>query len=251
VQRTRLFFPIILLTWVTVAVTGICYAHELGQDSDKENPAVTSERPSSYRAQGDAPSLVPHRSQHTPVITLKDETLLGDPNAPVGIIEFIDMQCGYCREFHMTTFTKIKQQYIDRGKVRYGIRHLPMKTHRQALPAAIAVHCAAVNGKAWQMVDALFLDQDHFNRKGFQKIAGNLGISQNKFSTCLDARGSALKISQDVKLATVFGITVTPSFAIGILNKDKLRVLGVARGTPSYDVFQKEIEKLITNVDAP
>ncbi|MEJ2377128.1 MAG: thioredoxin domain-containing protein, partial [Pseudolabrys sp.] len=51
---------------------------------------------------------------------------LGDPKAPVIIIEYASMTCPHCAHFDETTFPALKKQYIDTGKVRYTMREFPL-----------------------------------------------------------------------------------------------------------------------------
>ncbi|MBI2043683.1 thioredoxin domain-containing protein, partial [Candidatus Pacearchaeota archaeon] len=50
--------------------------------------------------------------------TVDDDAVLGNKDAPVTIIEFSDYQCPFCRKFWTETFSQIKTQYIDTGKVK-------------------------------------------------------------------------------------------------------------------------------------
>ena len=76
---------------------------------------------------------------------------LGEATAMVGIVEFTDYQCPFCKRFHDQTFSKLKAQYIDTGKIQYIIRDFPLAFHGQAKPAAVAAHCAQAQGDYWTM----------------------------------------------------------------------------------------------------
>ncbi len=64
----------------------------------------------------------------------------GKAGAPVTVIEYASLTCRYCRQFHLTTYPKLKKAYIDTGKVRYIIREFPIG--RSAAAAAIVTRCA-------------------------------------------------------------------------------------------------------------
>ncbi len=51
-----------------------------------------------------------------------DDVILGDPNAPITIIEYGSLGCSACYEFHTTTFPTIKDEYIDTGHVNFIFR---------------------------------------------------------------------------------------------------------------------------------
>lgn len=68
-----------------------------------------------------------------------DDAILGDPNAPVTIIEFSDYQCPFCQRFWSDTLPLIKSEYIDTGKVNFVYRDFPLSSiHPMAQPAAEA-----------------------------------------------------------------------------------------------------------------
>ena len=83
------------------------------------------------------------------------EYSLGRADAPLTIVEFTDYQCPYCRQFQAQTFAQLKKNYIDTGKLRFIVRDLPLEFHSAARPAAEAAHCAAEQGKFWEMHHAL------------------------------------------------------------------------------------------------
>ena len=47
------------------------------------------------------------------------DRVLGDPDAPVTVIEYASYTCGHCGNFHADQFKKLKAEYIDTGKVRF------------------------------------------------------------------------------------------------------------------------------------
>src|SRR4029077_11726102 len=88
--------------------------------------------------------------------------LLGSDSAPVKVVEFVDYECPICAMFATVQFPTIRDQLIKTGKVQWRLRDypLPPTTHRWSHLAADAVACASEQGKAWEMVDALFNTHD-------------------------------------------------------------------------------------------
>ena len=68
---------------------------------------------------------------------------MGDAKAPLVLVEYTDLQCPFCQQFHNTAFAQIKANYIDTGKVRYVNRDFPLDFHENARRAATAGRCAA------------------------------------------------------------------------------------------------------------
>jgi protein-disulfide isomerase len=83
------------------------------------------------------------------------EYSLGRSDAPLTLLEFTDYQCPYCRKFQAETWPLLKKNYIDTGKLRFIVRDLPLSFHSSARPAAEAAHCAAEQGKFWEMHHAM------------------------------------------------------------------------------------------------
>ena len=54
------------------------------------------------------------------------DVVMGSPDAPVTVIEYASMTCPHCAHFSTETFPKVKEKYIDTGKVRYIMREFPL-----------------------------------------------------------------------------------------------------------------------------
>ena len=76
-------------------------------------------------------------------ISLDDDPVKGNPDAPITIVEFSDFQCPFCAKFHSTTLPQLEANYIDSGKVKFVYRDFPIQSiHPNAVPAAFAAECA-------------------------------------------------------------------------------------------------------------
>src|SRR5437762_3126760 len=65
-------------------------------------------------------------------VTLKiapDSQMLGDKNAPLTMVEYLDLQCPFCKRYEDTTFAEIRKKLIDTGKLRYYSRDFPLDMH--------------------------------------------------------------------------------------------------------------------------
>ncbi len=126
-------------------------------------------------------------------ISIDDDPIRGDPNAPITIIEFSDFQCPFCARFHVQTLPLIMKEYIDEGKVNLVYRDFPIQSiHPNALPAAVAAECANEQGKYWEYHDMLFEKQNGWNRldsntaiSTFSQYATDVGLEQQQFDSCL------------------------------------------------------------------
>jgi protein-disulfide isomerase len=197
---------------------------------------------SSGIAYGDRPIRVIESAP--PQVNVKDDPRLGSATARIGIVEFSDYQCSYCRNFHQKQFAQIKKEYIDTGVVQFIHKDLPLRTHAQAVPAALAAHCAGGQGRFWDMHDALFVHQGQLGQKLYGELARQLKLDETKFSACLESHAYGQGIGRDIGTARRLGLTGTPSFLIGKIEGDMLTVERQSRGAPAFEVFAQEIEKL-------
>jgi len=178
-----------------------------------------------------------------PQVSLVRDHRLGDPQAGIGIVEFSDYQCPYCRGFHQELFPQLKQKYIDSGVVQFIHKDLPLTTiHAQAMPAALAAVCAGEQGRFWDMYNALF--ENTLDPALYPGLAQRLGLDAAKFAACLKNPASGRVILRDLSEARRLGISGTPSFLIGRIEGNVLTVVAMAKGAPSWEAFSREIDAL-------
>src|ERR1017187_2441884 len=82
-------------------------------------------------------------------LNLEGFAMLGSKDAPITMVEFTDYQCPFCQRFHLSTFSDLKKNYIDTGKVRFYSRDMPLDFHPNALRAAQAARCGGEQGQFW------------------------------------------------------------------------------------------------------
>jgi protein-disulfide isomerase len=170
---------------------------------------------------------------------------VGLANAPVTIVEFADYQCPFCKRFHMNTYSELKKNYIDTGKVRFVSRDLPLEFHPFALKAAEAVRCAGDQGKYWELRDALYANSAPPNEDVIQKAADSLSLDATSFRKCLSSEKYKAEVQKDAADAAGLHLSGTPSFVVGKTASDKLEgaVLVGALPFASFDAAIQQILK--------
>ncbi|WP_425384053.1 thioredoxin domain-containing protein [Wolbachia endosymbiont (group B) of Eupithecia inturbata] len=156
---------------------------------------------------------------------LPDDKLLGDPKAPILMIEYASLTCYHCSLFHKKVFPKIKEKYIDTGKMLYIFRHFPLDY--RGLKAAMLSYCYEKEEDYFNFNKAVFNAIDSWNYSNFsdltilQKIAALSNLKQDVFNQCINDKKMMDKIINDKSLAiNKLDITATPVFIIK-LNDDK------------------------------
>ena len=138
----------------------------------------------------------------------------GDPNAPVKIVEFADMQCPACRSAQ-PIIKSVLEKHKD--QIYFVFRHYPLSTHKNARAAAKAVEAASLQGKIWEMVDLLYTKQPEWSEKSnpedlFAGYAQELGLDVEKFKTDLDESYDI--IDRDFADGNKLSVSSTPTFFI-------------------------------------
>lgn len=179
-------------------------------------------------------------------IAFAGRPVLGDRAAGVGIVEFSDFECPFCRRFHTTVHPLLKRDYIDTGKAQMIFRDLPLDFHPRARGAAQAANCAGEQGRYWDMADALFDGQERLGDELYRDLAGTLGLDLARFHACLQDPAGAAAIEQSLREAAAFGVDGTPTFFIGRVEGDRLVDAHVVVGAQPYPALAQVIDSLLS-----
>ncbi len=171
--------------------------------------------------------------------------VLGRADAPVTLVEFTDLECPYCRAFHVGTFERLKREYIDTGKVRFITRDFPLDFHPNARPAALAVRCGGEQGKFWEMRHAVTLNANALSRELYDRLAGELGLDGSRFSACISAERYRTEIEHDMEEAAKAGVSGTPTFVLGATTPGTALEGQRIVGAQPYPVFETQIKALL------
>ena len=141
-----------------------------------------------------------------------DGPSMGPANAPVTIVEFSDFECPFCSRI-VPTMNQDKEQYGD--KVRIVFRQFPLNIHPNAPKAAEASLCANVQGKFWEMHDAMFADQRNLGVPSLKTMAAGIeGIDAEAFNQCLDSGQFAEQVQADLQAGMQAGVSGTPAMFV-------------------------------------
>ncbi|MGV1013631.1 MAG: DsbA family protein [Methyloceanibacter sp.] len=144
------------------------------------------------------------------------ERALGNPNAPIVVIEYASLTCPHCRNFHANVFPKVKQHYIDTGKVRYIVREFPIG--RTAASAAIINRCAPPE-KYFVLFDAFLSRQAEWVSQEVRPdaiygVAKSAGMSRETFDKCLSNQAIIEGLTEVKQRGRQFGVVGTPTFFV-------------------------------------
>lgn len=173
----------------------------------------------------------------------------GDATAKVTLIEFSDYQCPFCGRYATETFSKLIDQYVKTGKVRYVLRNFPLtQMHPLAEKAAEAAECAGEQGKYWEMHDRLFKNQQALDAKELAGHAMVLGLDAAKFQQCLEGGKFAAKIKADIADGTKLNLRGTPTFFFGYSDEkglNKVKAVKLLSGAQPFNEFTDILDSLL------
>ena len=182
---------------------------------------------------------------HGDISTAMGSPVLGDPDAPITIVEFGDYQCEMCyRWFHQTKPT-IVQNYIDTGKANLVFVDLAF-LGRDSPKAAQATYCAEDQGKYWEYHGLLYASQEHVdngwaNSERLKAFAFSLGLDMELFESCLDSSKYSKRVSHNIDEARKQGANATPTFFIIDSDGNQQKI----QGAQPYSVFKNVMDSMI------
>jgi protein-disulfide isomerase len=184
-------------------------------------------------------------------ITSENNPFIGNPDAPITIIEFSDFQCPFCAKFHMQTLPTIMDEYINKGTVKLVFRDFPIQNiHPNAVPASIAAECANEQGKFEQMYHTLFKKQKEWSNLEtsyaialFNQYASELQLNEEKFDSCIKNVKYIEEVQKDLDEGRTFGVTGTPGFFIG---NEEIGFVEL-KGAQPFESFKKVIDNQLEN----
>lgn len=175
-------------------------------------------------------------------ITADDDPVLGNPNAPVTLIDFGDFRCRYCKMFQEKIRPTIMEKYVKTGKVKYVYRDL-ITMGENSILAAGGANCAGEQGKYWEFSDGLHSGKPGlmYTEKSLLEIAVSLGLDTEKFKQCLDSKEYVEEIKKDTKDAISAGARGTPTVFINGR---------IIKGLASLGEYEKIIDEEIAKAEA-
>jgi protein-disulfide isomerase len=144
------------------------------------------------------------------------ERALGNPNAPITVIEYVSLTCPHCANFHKTLFPRVKKEFIDTGKVRFIVREFPIG--RTSGNAAIANRCASED-KYFFLLGQFLTRQPEWVSHDVRPdaifaVAKSSGMTRETFDKCLSNQTIIDGLNEVKQRGRQFGVIGTPTFFI-------------------------------------
>jgi protein-disulfide isomerase len=159
------------------------------------------------------------------------EVFVGDPKAPVTLMEYGDYESEACAKVNEVVEKLLKQ---FNGKLRFNFRHFPLtRIHQHAMKAAEASLGAAQEGKFWEMHSMLFAHRRRLGAISLREYAKDVGVVNKKFLDNLVNSTYGWQVRSDLLEGLDKGVRDVPAFFIN----DKLFT-----GKPTFENLRRGVE---------
>ncbi|PWT91865.1 MAG: hypothetical protein C5B55_07405 [Blastocatellia bacterium] len=155
--------------------------------------------------------LITEPPQPVQQISIDDDPMRGDVNAPVTVVEFGDFECPACGAMQ-PVLEEVLPTYGN--KVRFVMRDFPLAQHEFAEKAAEAANAAKAQGKFFEYASLLFKRQKALDVPSLKKYASEIGLDRARFDAELDRGIYAAEVKHDMEDGEMYGISSTPAIFI-------------------------------------
>jgi len=182
---------------------------------------------------------------HGTISTSMGSPILGNPSAPITIVEFGDYQCHQCYNWYHNTKPSITRDYIETGKVNLVFVDLAFLGN-DSPKAAQASYCAEDQGMYWDYHDLLYASQEPkidggwANSERLKAFAFSLGLDMDLFDSCLDSGKYSKRVQYNIQQAREHGVKGTPGFFI--VGPDGQQQIS---GAQPFSVFKQILDPMI------
>lgn len=148
-----------------------------------------------------------------------DDMTLGDPKAPVKMVEYASASCTHCASFNNDVFPAFKAKYIDTGKVHYTLKEFLTPPNELAAAGFLTARCAGKD-KYFTVLDAIFRSQQEIFQTGdmrgvLLRVAQSAGLTEAQFNACITDEEALKALNSRVERAIKQDkITGTPAFFV-------------------------------------
>lgn len=195
-----------------------------------------------------------------PSDTALNDMVLGDPNAPVTLIEYASVTCGACYQFHQEVLPTIKERFVDQGHVKFVFREFPTAPLEVALAGFSVARCTGPDNY-FDMVEELFDNQRGIlqasqigaHHSAILAIAERYGVEgEEAYRACINNREIRQAIADVVMSGEDLNVSQTPTLflqgeklennlrsrtpeGLSALIEAELTALGIVVETPAED----------------
>ncbi len=183
---------------------------------------------------------------HGSISTSLGSPILGNPDAPITIVEFGDYQCHQCYNWFHNTKPMIMRDYIDTGKANLIFVDFAF-LGKDSPKASQATYCADDQNMYWEYHNSLYdsqeskIDSGWANSERLKAFAFNLNLDMELFNECLDSEKYSKRVQYNSQQARDNGVRGTPGFFIVDSDFNQKQI----SGAQPFSVFKKILDSMI------
>ncbi|MBT4056870.1 MAG: DsbA family protein [Thaumarchaeota archaeon] len=182
---------------------------------------------------------------------LNGSPILGDPNAPITLVEFGDYQCHYCNVFFQSIEEDIIKNYVETGKVKMIFKDYNI-IGPDSINASHGAHCANEQELFWEYHDILYSNWTGENNgwassSNLRIFADEINVNVDKWTECMNEKTHSKRIIDSNNDAKSLQLTGTPAFFIINSNGEVSKLFGAQ----PFEIFEKVFDKELENSDQP
>ena len=183
---------------------------------------------------------------HGSVSTAMGSPILGNPSAPVTIVEFGDYQCHQCYNWFHKTKPDISESYIDTDKANLVFVDMAF-LGRDSAPAAQATYCAEDQGMYWEYHDILYesqeskIDNGWADKERLKAFAFSMNLDMTQFESCLDSGKYSKRVQYNTAQARDHDVRGTPTFVIVGPDGQQETIVGAQ----PFSTFKRIIDSMV------
>lgn len=185
-------------------------------------------------------------AESVPPVTAEDH-ILGNPDADIVVVEYSDLECPFCKQFHVT-MQQIMDEYGADGTVAWVYRNFPLaQLHPNAPRLAEAAECVAElggNSAYWDFLDEIFAIapvNEYFPMNRLTETATAVGVSDSAFDACLASGRHQDTVEQQFNDALATGGQGTPHNILILKSGEKIEL----PGAQPYATVKNVIETIL------
>ena len=174
--------------------------------------------------------------------------ILGNPNAPITLIEFGDFQCHFCNVHFHNTEPVLLENFVASGKVNIIFKDYTI-IGKDSVGAAHGTHCAKEQSKYWEYHGILYNNWTGENngwagQQNLLKYANDIKLDSKLFTECMDSQRYYESIKQSRTDAETLGLSGTPAFFIIDKKSNNVQIMSGAQPYESFErIFNSILEK--------
>ncbi len=223
-QKRQRMTVLMIVVGLVLIVTGVLIAPSIQQATQPVGDIVVP----------DFRDLPPHEAN-----------TMGDPQAPLTVVEFSDFQCPACKGFSDFVEETLIEEYVATGKVYFVYRSMGKWIGQESVDAAEAAYCAGEQNKFWEYHDILFANHTgenvgDFIEKRLIAFAEKIdGLNVKEFKACLESDKYLQQANADFSDGRELGVQGTPTLFVFITGKDAPPI--PIQGVPQIDQLRQTL----------